>query len=110
VPERVALRADVKFKTQSGSLSGHTFVRFQKLALSFDHYHHTILVPLNHYTMPCFALLHNTTCAFDLCHCVFTLYLGIFSGQAGSGWAKKKPNIENGGLGLARLLGLKISA
>jgi hypothetical protein len=35
VPERVALRADVKFKTQSGRLSGRTFVRLQKLALSF---------------------------------------------------------------------------
>jgi hypothetical protein len=38
------------------------------------------------------------------------VYLGIFSGWAGSGRAKKKPETENGGLGLARLSGQKMSA
>jgi hypothetical protein len=39
LPGRVALLANVKFKTESGSLSVHSFVRLQKLALSsFDHY------------------------------------------------------------------------
>jgi hypothetical protein len=38
------------------------------------------------------------------------VYLGIFSGCAGSGRAKEKPEIENGGLGPAQLSSLKMAA